>query len=57
MLDSEMSGVGTYRGSERGQSISALPPTSDVHLFSDIERVIDLNTEIPDRAFDLGVTQ
>ncbi len=32
------------------QSVSALPPYSDINLFGDCECVIDLNTEISDCA-------
>jgi hypothetical protein len=40
-----------------GQSLSALPGISDVNLFRNCQGVIDLNAEIPDRAFDLGMPE
>ena len=40
-----------------GQSTAALPSRSDVYLLRDIQGVIDLDAEIPDRALNLGVTQ
>jgi hypothetical protein len=39
------------------QSASAPPPKSDVNLFCYREGVVDLNAEISDRTFDLGVPQ
>jgi hypothetical protein len=39
----------------KGQSMSALPFASDVDLFGDGESVVDLNTEIAHRAFNLLV--
>jgi hypothetical protein len=33
------------------------PGSSDVNLFRNGEGVIDLDTEVPDSAFDLGVTE
>jgi hypothetical protein len=39
------------------QSASALPPKSNVNLFCYREGVVDLNAEISDRTFDLGVPQ
>ncbi len=39
------------------QSVSALPPTSDINLFGDRERIIDFDTEVSDRAFHLGMAQ
>ena len=40
-----------------GQSMSALPLVSDVKLLSDVESIIHLNTKIPYRALDLGVSE
>ena len=40
-----------------GQSMSALPGDSDINLFGNSERVINLNAKISDRAFDLGVAE
>ena len=37
--------------------MSALPPCSDVDLFSDSKRIIDLDAEVSDSAFDLRVSQ
>jgi hypothetical protein len=42
---------------ESGQSMSALPSISDINLFRYCQGVIDLDAEIPDRAFDLGVPE
>jgi hypothetical protein len=40
-----------------GQSMSALPSISDVNLFSYRKRVIDLNAEVSDGAFDFGMPE
>lgn len=48
-----MSVRGTNRLLEGGQSMPALPSISDINLFRYRQGVIDLNAEIPDRAFDL----
>tara|TARA_B100000029_G_scaffold219562_1_gene217270 strand:+ start:577 stop:753 length:177 start_codon:yes stop_codon:yes gene_type:complete len=37
--------------------MSAPPPVSDISLFSQLQRVIDLDTEISDGALDLGMTE
>jgi hypothetical protein len=37
--------------------MSALPGISDVNLFRYRQSVVDLNAEIPDRAFNLGMTE
>ena len=42
---------------KKGQSQSALPGSSDVDLFGYGESVIDFNAEIPDGAFDFGMSQ
>lgn len=39
------------------QSTSALPSGSDVNLLSDSQSVIDFYTEVPDGAFNLGMTK
>jgi hypothetical protein len=46
---------GYERPSGVGRALTALPRFSDVDLLGDGERVVDLNTEIPDRALHLGV--
>jgi len=45
---------GTNRLLEAGQSMSALPGHFRINLFRYCQGVIDLDAEIPDRAFDLG---
>lgn len=47
--------IGTNRQLEGGQSMSALPGTSDINLFRYCQGVIDLNAEISHCAFDLGM--
>ena len=42
---------------KNGQSISALPVTSDVNLFGNVEGVINLDAQVSDSAFNFGVTQ
>jgi hypothetical protein len=37
--------------------MSALPEYSDINLFRYCQRVIDLDAEIPDRTFDLGMPE
>ena len=48
---------GPKRRSRVGQSMSALPRFSDIDLLGYGERVIDLDSEIADRALDLRVAQ
>ena len=36
-----------------GQSVSALPPCSDIRLLGDRECIIDLDTKVSDSALDL----
>ena len=52
-----MSGVGYSRRYGEGQSMSALPSGSDIDMFSDSKRIVDLDTEVSDGAFDLRVSQ
>jgi hypothetical protein len=40
-----------------GQSMSALPGNSDINLFCYGQGVIDLDAEVSDGAFDLGVAE
>jgi hypothetical protein len=40
-----------------GKACPLCPGISDVNLFSYRKRVIDLNTEVSDSAFDFGVPQ
>jgi len=40
-----------------GQSVSALPGNSDINLFRYRKCIVDLDAEIPDRAFDLGMSE
>ena len=40
-----------------GQSVSALPGNSDINLFGNSERVINLDAKIADRALDLSVAE
>jgi hypothetical protein len=40
-----------------GRACPLCPVDSDINLFGNRERIVDLNTEIADRAFDLGVTE
>jgi hypothetical protein len=42
---------------EGGQSMSALPGYFRNRLFRYCQGVIDLNAEVPDRAFDLGMSE
>ena len=51
------SGIGAQEAVEDGWSTEAPPPISDLDLFRYRKRIIDLDTEIPNRAFDLGVTE
>jgi hypothetical protein len=51
------SGFGTIRSEIKGQGLSALPPKSDIDLFSDGERVINFYAEVPNRTRDFCVTQ
>ena len=37
--------------------MSALPGSSDINLFRYCQSVIDFDAKIPDRAFDLGMTE
>ena len=40
-----------------GRACLLCPGSSDVNLFRNGEGIIDLDTEVPDSAFDLGVTK
>jgi len=40
-----------------GRACPLCPGTSDVDLFSYRERIIDLDAEVPDGAFDFGVPE
>ena len=35
---------------------TAAPPNSEMHLFDNIERGVDLHTQVPHSAFDLGMS-
>ena len=51
------SASGPNRRLKGGQSMSALPGISDINLFRYCWGIIDLDAEIPDRAFDLGMPE
>jgi hypothetical protein len=53
----EISVLAQDRRLEGGQSMSALPGYFRNRLFHYCQGVIDLNAEIPDRAFDLGMSE
>lgn len=40
-----------------GRACPLCPGDSDIHLFGNSERVINLDAKIADRAFDLGVAE
>ena len=40
-----------------GQSAAALPGFSDVDFLADLKRIVHLDAEVPNRAFDLGVAK
>jgi hypothetical protein len=40
-----------------GRACPLCPGISDINLFRYCQGVIDLDAEIPDRAFDLGMTE
>ena len=42
---------------EYEQSVATLPTTSDVGLFRDLKRVVDLDTEVANSTFNFGVAQ
>jgi hypothetical protein len=42
---------------ETGRACPLCPGISDINLFRYCQRVIDLDAEIPDRAFDLGMPE
>ena len=42
---------------ERGRACPLCPVSSDVDLFCYRERIVDFNSQVPDRALDLGVPQ
>jgi hypothetical protein len=52
-----MAALGTNLPNLLGQSMSALPGNSDIDLFCYGQGVIDLDTEVSDGAFDLGVAE
>jgi hypothetical protein len=49
--------IADIAGPDRGQSISALPFTSNVYLLRDGEGIVHINAEIPDSALYLRVTK
>jgi hypothetical protein len=55
LIEGGMSVFGPNRLWEGGQSTSALSGISDINLFRYCEGVIDLDAEIPHRAFYLGM--
>ena len=52
---SQLFGLGQIRPS--GRAYSLCPGISDVHLFRYRQRIIHLDTEVSDSAFDLGVAE
>jgi hypothetical protein len=44
-------------GWRMGRACPLCPGISDINLFRYCQGVIDLDAEIPDRAFDLGMTE
>ena len=44
-------------GEEVGRACPLCPGISDINLFRYCQGIIDLDTEIPDRAFDLGMPE
>ena len=52
-----MTACGTKLPKLVGQSMSALPGNSDINLFCYGQGVIDLDAEVSDGAFDLGVAE
>jgi hypothetical protein len=57
LLQSLTAGYGTKLPKLVGQSMSALPGNSDINLFCYGQGVIDLDAEVSDGAFDLGVAE
>jgi len=49
--------IADIAGPDRGQSISALPCTSNVYLLRDGEGIVHINAEIPDSALYISVTE
>ena len=50
-----MSASGQTGGQMPGRACPLCPGISDINLFRYCQGVIDLDAEIPDRAFDLGM--
>jgi hypothetical protein len=57
LANPEPSTHGTNRLLEVGRACPLCPGISDVNLFRYCQRVIDLDAEISDRAFDLGMSK
>jgi hypothetical protein len=49
--------IGTNPPRRAGKASPLCPGTSDINLFRYCQSVIDLDAKIPDRAFDLGMTE
>ena len=49
--------MAVLRHVRKDQTISALPLISDIYLFRYVQSIIDLDTEVFDGAFNLGVAQ
>jgi len=52
-----MSASGTKRKSGGGRASSALPQFSDINLFGNREGIVYFDAQIPDGAFNLGMTE
>jgi len=50
-------GIGTKRKSGGGRASSALPQFSDINLFGNREGIVYFDAQIPDGAFNLGMTE
>jgi hypothetical protein len=53
----QMSASGTKRKSGGGRASSALPQFSDINLFGNREGIVYFDAQIPDGAFNLGMTE
>src|SRR4029079_16179301 len=52
-----MAAIGPNRRWGKGRACPLCPGISDINLFRYCQGVIDLDAEIPDRAFDLGMPE
>ncbi len=57
LLTMSLSGFGKSPAQINGQSMSALPSTSDINLFCNRNRIVNFDAQIANSALDLGMAE